>query len=529
MKSKLFLLTKVNLSAVLSPARIPALRSGGSKAKKIGYAFLFGFLGVYFAGIVGVMTYALYGGLKDVGLTLLIPGLFLVAASFLIFFTSLFTSHGYLFQAKDLDMLFSFPVTHGEILASKFIMLYLYNLLFSAVLFGVSGAVYCVLSSAGIIGWLTLAAGVFFIPLLPLGLGVLISYFMGLALRKVKRKNAVTTILAVAFTVLFIALLSNTQGMNDLIIRYGGDLYKAFKAYYPPAGLIFGAFDGGFFSLLIFIAINVLPILILLPIVARHFASIVASYGSVFAKADYTFKQQKQTKKLAACFKKEIKRVFASSTYLLNSGVGIVMLVMLSFTLLRLDGAADGRENILPFIAVMVLAFCSTFNATTSCAISLEAKTFWIYKSAPVDVMTIFEAKARANEVLYLPFIFIFGIVNAVVLKLNFQFTIFMLLIPIVALICASYYGLLINLAFPKLKWESETQVIKQSMSVLVFMFSTMGFNILIGVLSALAGTFLPVSVFEILLCVFIVYLLLMVFLEYLLRTWGVAKFQKLF
>jgi ABC-2 type transport system permease protein len=143
--------------------------------------------------------------------------------------------------------------------------------------------------------------------------------------------------------------------------------------------------------------------------------------------------------------------------------------------------------------------------------------------------MTIFEAKALANDILYAPFILIFGIIYAVLFKMDSVSIILTIFTPLVGLICSSYLGLLINLAFPRMEWQNETQVIKQSKSVIINMLISIGANILIIGLSILAMNVINISIVEIMLCVLVIYLGVMVFLEYLLRTWGVRKFQKLY
>ncbi|MDD4124823.1 MAG: hypothetical protein PHW77_03760 [Eubacteriales bacterium] len=535
MKNKLLLLIKVNITSVLSQAKLVSAGTGGStKSKKIGYSLLFTFLVVYFSVLVGTMTKMLYNSLADYDLTLLIPGLYFIGASFMILFTCLFTSHGYLFKAKDLDMLFSFPVSHRDILVSKFIMLYFYDLMFSVIIFGVSGAVFCVLESVGFMGWLTLIIGVFLTPLLPLTIGVLISYFVGLALRKVKYKNAITTILAISFSLLIILFSSGSHSINNYIIKHGGDMLRAIKSYYFPAGFLFESFKGSVLNLLLFVVINIAPAVILLTLISKHFASIVASYGSSSLKANYKLRSQKKSKKLDTCFLKEIRRILSSSVYLLNSGVGILMLIVFTISSIQTTKSAETGiglfgSSVMPLVAVFILLFCCTMNSSTSCTFSLEAKTLWIYKSAPVDERTIFEAKALANEILYLPFILIFGILYSVIFNMNYSSIILLFLIPTIALVCSSYFGLLVNLAHPKLKWQNETQVIKQSMSVVIAMFASIGFNVLMVILTILAVNNLNISVFEIMLCLLVIYLSLMVYLEYRLRTWGVIKFKMLY
>lgn len=504
-----------------------------SKGKKIGYSILFGFIIIYFAFLVGGMTHFMYGSLKEANLDLLIPGIFMVGASFMILTTCFFSAHGYLFGAKDLDMLFSFPISHRDIFISKFLMLYFYDLMFSMIIFGVSGVVYCVESSAGLMGWLVIIIGTFILPFLPLTVGVLISYLVGLALRRVKQRKAITTIMAVAVSVAII-IFFNMTSLQQYIVEHSADIFKAIKSYYPPAGLLVKAIDGDILSFLLFAVINILPMVILLPLLSTRFASIVAAYASSSAKADYKFRSQKQAKKIDTCFRKEFKKIFSSPVYILNCGVGIIMLLVFSISLFQGAGSNGfsftfaGAEYA-PLVAMFAIMVCCTMVSTTCCTFSLEAKTFWIYKTAPVDEKTVFEAKALANEMLYIPFIVIFGIIYAFLLKMDMIDLILVMLVPIVGVICSSYFGLIVNLAFPKMNWKNETQVIKQSASVMLSMFVSIGFNTLIIILSVVALSNLSISITEVMLCLLVIYLLIMVLLEYCLRTWGVKKYRKLY
>jgi ABC-2 type transport system permease protein len=532
LKNKLFLLTKVNITSVLNPAKAFGKSDSATEKKKVFSTILFTFLGIYLGVTVAGMTSLLYEGFKDTGLVILVPALFFIGASFMIVVTCLFAAQGYLFGAKDLEMLFSFPVSHRDIIISKFLMLYFYDLMFSVLIFGVSGVVYCVLSSAGIMGWITIILGVFIVPLLPLCVGTIISYGLGLALRKVKRKNVVTTVLSLIFS-LIIILFYSMSSFTEYIVSHGQNLLEGIKSYYLPAGWLLGSLNGDILNFLLFALINILPVVIILPLLAKRFASIVASFKSSATKANYKFRSQKKDNKLSTCFKKEMKRILSSSVYILNSGVGIIMLLVYTITLFRSSGAEAGmiitEWAYAPLVAIFALIFCSTLNTTTCCSISLEAKTFWIYKTSPVDEKTIFEAKALANEMLYIPFIIVLGILYTVILKLGIEYALLLIVIPVIALVCASYFGLIVNLAFPKLKWQNETQVIKQSASVVISMFSSMGFNGLMIVLSIVALNNLAISIFEVMLCLLVIYLLLMVFLEYILRTWGVKKFKSLY
>ncbi len=86
---------------------------------------------------------------------------------------------------------------------------------------------------SGIHGWLTLIIGVILTPLLPLAIGVLISYFVGCALRKVKYKNAITTIFVISFALL-IFCFRQSNSINNYIIKHGGDMCRCNKSVLFP-------------------------------------------------------------------------------------------------------------------------------------------------------------------------------------------------------------------------------------------------------------------------------------------------------
>ena len=63
--------------------------------------------------------------------------------------------------------------------------------------------------------------------------------------------------------------------------------------------------------------------------------------------------------------------------------------------------------------------------------------------------------------------------------RLGFTYLPFIILIPFLVVILTSITGLYINLLYPKLNWESEQEVVKQGISVLV----TMSVNFIIVVI----------------------------------------------
>ena len=106
---------------------------------------------------------------------------------------------------------------------------------------------------------------------------------------------------------------------------------------------------------------------------------------------------------VSALFTREIKRYFGSSIYLFNTGFGAVLLIAGAIygafmhskaqTYIQLMG---GMEVVIP-IAAIVLGFIVATIDTTCISISMEGKTFWIIKEAPVQPRAYFGAKVLLN------------------------------------------------------------------------------------------------------------------------------------
>lgn len=103
------------------------------------------------------------------------------------------------------------------------------------------------------------------------------------------------------------------------------------------------------------------------------------------------------------CSKKECGRYFGTTIYLLNTGIGAVMLLGFSVYVLFVRGQAallvaqmGGVQAVAPMLAAVVCLMQATVNPACV-SISLEGRTLWILKEAPVPPRELFGAKALVN------------------------------------------------------------------------------------------------------------------------------------
>ncbi len=521
---KLWALTRASLSGVL-------FANNRRTKKNAGMILLYAFLGIYLAGFSGLITAGLYYSLYEMGLQTLIPVLFFMSASILTLINAIFSGSGFLYQPKDLHMLFSLPVSHATVMISKFLSMYLYSFTIAAMFTLPSGIVYLVLDGGGVLSYIGLLVSTLFLPLIPLAIGCVLAYFVGLFTRKLKHKNVFSIIIGV---IALAALLMLSQN-GDQILLYlqanGGSMYDALMKWYFPAAIAAESIGGNILYMLLFILINIAPFAVIFPVMSRRYASIVAGYNQTTKTEKYVYSSSERGTKFAACFKKELSRVTSSANYFMNSCSGMLMMLVLGVMIISSDKLAVVRESspeMIANIVTMLAIFACTMTSTTTCAISIEGKALWIYKTAPVDTLTIFNAKLAVNILLNTPITVIFMIVMAVTSHFGVFDALFAVLLPVVCVIYASLIGLIIDLAKPKLNWTNEIQVIKQSGNVLIMMLEGVGFTILMALalilpVAAFGAPFaLAAGICTVIMCA------VCAILYNTLKNWGVRKFNQL-
>lgn len=229
-------------------------------------------------------------------------------------------------------------------------------------------------------------------------------------------------------------------------------------------------------------AICVAPFLLLAWLFSFNFKNLLSALASTELRTNYRLGKLKSAGVFSALLTKEAGRFFGTPILLLNSGFGILLLVGGSvFALLfkskiaemMVEMAGMGISGFQEMVSPLVLAFIGFVLSTvivSGVSISLEGKTLWILKAAPVSVFGIFMAKAGFNFLLgalgcvvSLPMLwFAFGLPAADVACI--------LLVSLLFGFFTSLSGLYINLLFPRLDAENEAVMIKQSASVIVTM-----------------------------------------------------------
>lgn len=399
-------------------------------------------------------------------------------------------ANGYLFKAKDFEMLMVLPIKPQAIIASKLVNLLLVNYIVMLFTYIPALIIYTIFNATGILFWVLAIVAMLFIPLLSVALCGFIAYFIGMIPVKRKLKNFATIIFSLVF--IFVVMFgsmgaqvieTDPQGFTDGIIN---TLNKAsFLAPYAFSGI-----QGNINHFLLFIAISVIPFLGFILFAGRNYHKTNTTTVSGDGVKSFKLGEIKVTGQTEAILSKEIKKYFGTPMYLLNTIVGpLLSLIMLILMITKTDEFINIGEEIDPQLFVLIiiglLTFMVSLTSTTSCSLSLEGKSFWIIKSAPIPAKTIFMGKILVNIIITLPIIVIDAIIAAIFLKLSFFNILMVALIPSLFAISISFLGLYANLLIPRFDYDQEIKAIKQSISVLV----TMAFSFIITIL--LAGAIL--------------------------------------
>ena len=229
--------------------------------------------------------------------------------------------------------------------------------------------------------------------------------------------------------------------------------------------------------------------LLLLALGVYCFSLFYGKKAKTYKTKNYLLKESKNSSIYVSLIKKELKTYFNTPIYLLNTAIGFILLMATPVALFFVDVEAE----LLKLIAYAFCAFSLSTCSTSSASLSLEGKNFWIFKSSPISYKKIIYSKALTNFLLVVVSAIVMLVITLIANKLPVLFTILLFLLVLSSGLVVSFVGIVINMLFPKLDFENETAVVKQSASVgfslLSFMVAFMACPIIFIVLSIKAIT----------------------------------------
>lgn len=282
-------------------------------------------------------------------------------------FGSVFSTYSSLYLSKDNDLLLSMPIPVRYVMVSRLLGVYLLGLMYSGVATVPAVIVYWIVApvTAGTVvgGVLT----VLLVSVIVMVLSCLLGWVVARISLKLKHKSFVTVILSLLFLAAYYFVYYKAQGLITLLAEnaavYGAKIRGSAYLLY-----LFGSVGAGDWLAMLIVTLSQAALLALtLWVIARSFLKIATATGSV-KKVRFEHRAVRAQSVQRALLGKELRRFAASPNYMLNCGLGIVMLPAAGIALLikgralaqLLDDVFGAGADIVPLLfcalcAVIVL------------------------------------------------------------------------------------------------------------------------------------------------------------------------------
>ena len=456
---------------------------------KIGVGFLVLYLVVVLGASLGGMAFSLFEIARGTDFQWLAFAAMGFMGLLLSVVGSIFTAQKQLFDAKDNDLLLAMPIPPLYILASRLAMLFLMNFAFTALTLIPAGVVWLILGISvtlpGVLFWLL---SLILLPMLSMAIVSMLGWASEAISSRMKRKNLATTAIMVLFLGAYMYFCFNMTGFMNVLMEQGETIAAVFrKVLLPFYCMGSGIMEGDLPAFLIFAACTVLPFALVAWLLTKTFLKLVTT-KKAGVKAVYVEKKAKENSVLGAVLKKETGLFFSMPSYVLNCGLGAIMMLLLGGALvlkgdelLQITGALDAVvgdgviSQLLPAMLQVAVGFCVLMTCSAAPSISLEGKNLWLLRSMPVPAETVLQAKLLLNVLLAGIPALLTGILINIALPMGPVHRIAAVLLPLTLSFFTGVFGLWCNLKWPRLDWINATTVVKQSGSVLAAILGGMG------------------------------------------------------
>jgi ABC-2 type transport system permease protein len=447
---------------------------GGKIAMAVLYLVLFGYLGVMFF----YMAKMLCEPLCAVGFGWLAFVMSSLVAVILGVVGSVFSTHTTLYGAKDNDMLLAMPIPPRVILFARLAGVYLTGLLYELIVMVPTLIAWFMYGNLTPLGGIFSILIVFVLSLFVLTLSCLLGFLLALVSSRVKNKNVAMVILALGFLGLYFFLYSKVLAMLTDILLYADSLADGVKTALYPFYQMGLAAEGKPLAMLIFTAMVLGLFALTFLLVARSFLKLaIANPGT--AKRKYVEKAAKAGNANGALLRRELKRFVGSPTYMLNCGLGLVMIVVLAVFLLIKGGdlflliAPLLPTDLMPLIGAAACGMMAGMSYITAPSVSLEGKQIWLAHVLPVSAWQVLMAKLKLHMLLVTPPTALMLAAVLIVLRPSVALCFLIPLAVLIFVLFVALLGLCMNLKFCRLDWASETVPVKQSAAVFYTMFGS--------------------------------------------------------
>ena len=474
---KLFSLIKACMTDNMSLFRIKS-KNQNSRSKFILpivlFAIIFGYMIAYSKMIIDPLV--------PIHMEYVLLTLFAVFTTVMTVIQGIYKSSSLLFNSKDDNLLLSLPIKKSEVLFIRIFKFYVYEIVYNSLFLAPAMFVYAYYVNVGISYYLISILALLFLPIVPIIVSCILGGIISTSSMKFKNRNIAQTIITFLMLLLIFYASFNLENLINNISQNAFSINEIItKIYFPIRLYIQLVIDFSIINLISFaifnLAVFVVSILIFSKLYFKINSNIKAiQIGGVNRNKTNIYKV-KANKQIKSLIKKEFNRFINTPVFVINSSFGVILFIAgcimatIKFDEILSNFSGDMliyAELIKAYIPVILFGFIcvsSLLSSITSSMISLEGKSFSILKSLPIKPFKIILAKILTALIIILPFLIIGDIIVFIKFSFSLIQIIMILVSSIIVPLVAETIGILVNLKYPKMDAENDTEVVKQSLS----------------------------------------------------------------
>ena len=341
MMGKFLVLAKVQLRALLASFRV-----GGSRKKAVSGWTALALMAALCLFISGSYSFPLGGQLAAAGcLELLLLMMSAMAVIAGLMFTA-FAAQGVVFGGRDADLLLSMPVSAFSVMLAKLTALYVENLVFCAFLVLPAGAAWLWFGGGGgVLFVLRLLIGSFFLAMLPTALSLAAGFLLSWLGGRLANRKAVSLLLyaLVLAAVFYLAMNVNISMASLAAGTTGAEVEGAFTGWGIPFLLFQRGVCGDWETLVMFCLLSLAPVLLAVWLFSKNYQKVLTGLRSHGKRPAYRLGRLRASGRRKALLRKEADRYFGTPIYLLNTGIGLILLVVAGIAAAVMGGSLRDR------------------------------------------------------------------------------------------------------------------------------------------------------------------------------------------
>ena len=482
-------------------------RSAGSIAGLI-LLYIFAFVSLGFLFVTLSVTLA--STLLPAGLDWMYFALLGLIAILFGVFGSVFNTYASLYNAKDNELLLAMPIPPMQILASRMLGVFVMGLFYEALVMLPAVIVYWIFAPVTLARVLCPLALILLMGVFILTLSLVLGWVVALIAARLKNKSFITVFVSLGILAAYYLFYFKAMNYFREFSQHVDALSHTMKTGLYPFYQMGLAGAGNLLSLLL-VALAVFALFALVCwVLARSFLHLVTTHRGE-KKAVYRERTVKAASARCALLRRELKHFTSSAAYMLNCGLGTVLMLLLTGTVLvkagdirpvvqSLDEVMPVLARTLPVIAAGLLCAVVSMNDLTAPSVSLEGRGIWLAQSLPVPARELLDAKQRMHILLTLPAALLMTLAVCIVAGFGVLEVLMVCAVVAVIVLLCSAFGLMLNLLRPNLDWTNESYPIKQGLNVFLALF--IGWivgGLMVGIyylLYYLAGWHIPVPAY---------------------------------